>query len=438
MPVSDGESAPRGPLSISQAFGVRLFFEPRGRRRLIVGAAALAAIGFAVQAVFQLATLGSASLQYDYLPYANAASALNHGGDPYSAFLNACGSEWCNVGYIYPPLLAEAFRPLALLPPHTGAFIWLLLCYGMFAGAILVADRVTAGWLSTTARAGLLLLALAFVPLYSSLHFFQVGPLMLLLMGLAAWAFTRRRDAVAGAVLGVSAVLRVTPIIQAPMLIRSRRDLLRPTGAAAMVVSAVAVVAFLALLTTTTFEYIDTVLPRLGVSTAVLDNQSLPGFVLRLQLLTGMPSAAAIHIGTLALQALILGATLWYSLNLEGGRQRAAVFAAFLAVTPIVSSITWGHHLVTELLVLVLIAPSLRTGSRAWWLAAASYPLLWASRDATDPLVAALGLAFPTGYRVLPFLALTSVNLIGMIVLWLACLEVLGSYRLATTPAETR
>jgi hypothetical protein len=438
MPVSKGEPLPRGPLSISQAFGVRIFFEPSGRRRLIVGAAALAAVGFAVQALFQLATLGSASLQYDYTPYANAAWALNHGGDPYSTFLNACGSEWCNIGYIYPPLLAEAFRPLALLPPHTGAFIWLVLCYGMFVGAILVADRVTAGWLSTTARAGLLLLALAFVPLYSSLYFFQVGPLMLLLMGLAAWAFTRRRDSFAGAVLGVSVVLRVTPIIQAPMLIRSRRDLLRPTGAAAMALSAVAALAFLALLTTTTIEYMDTVLPRLGVSTAILDNQSLPGFLLRLQLLTGMPPAAAIRLGALALQALLLGITWWYSLNLQGSRQRAAVFAAFLAVTPIVSSITWGHHLVTELLVLVLIAPSLRTASRAWWLAAVSYPLLWASRNVTDPLVAALGLPFPTGFRILPFLALTSVNLIGMILLWLASLEVLGSYQRAATPAETR
>jgi alpha-1,2-mannosyltransferase len=438
MPVSEDEPVPRGALSISQTFGIRLFFKPGGRRRLIVGAAALAAVGFVVQAVFRLATLGSASLEYDYTPYANAASALNHGGDPYSAFLNACGSEWCHVGYIYPPLLAEAFRPLALLPLHTGAFIWLVLCYGMFAGAILVADRITAGWLSTTARAGLLLLALAFVPLYASLYFFQVGPLMLLLMGLAALAFTRRRDTVAGAVLGVSAVLRVTPIIQAPMLIRSRRDLLRPTGAAAMALSAVAVVAFLALMTTTTFEYLDTVLPRLGVSTVILDNQSLPGFLLRLQLLTGMPPAAAIRFGALVLQVLLLGVTWWYSLNLEGERERAAVFAAFLAVTPIVSSITWGHHLVTELLVLVLIAPSLRSGSRAWWLAAISYPLLWASRDATDPLVAALGLAFPTGFRILPFLALTSVNLIGMIVLWLACLKVLGSYRLAAAPAETR
>ena len=438
MPVSEPKPARGGSVSISRVFGVRLFFEPHARQRLVVGAAALAAVGFALQAVFQLAALGSTSLQYDYKPYFDAGFALNHGGDPYSAFLNACGPAWCQVGYIYPPLLAEAFRPLALLPPHTGAFIWLVLSYCIFAVAVLVADRITAGWLSPTARAGLLLLALAFVPLYSSLYFLQVGPLMLLVMGLAAWAFTRRRDAFAGAMLGVGAVLRVTPIIQAPILIRSRRDLLCPTGAAALALSTVALLAFLTVLTTTTIEYLDTVLPRLGGSTAVLDNQSLPGVLLRLQLLTGMTSPAATRFGAIGLQALLLGLTWLISLNLDGGRQRAAVFAAFLAVTPIVSSMTWGHHLVTELLVLVLIAPSLRPGRRAWWLAAVSYPLLWASRDVTDPLLAALGLAFPSGTRIVPFLALTSVNLIGMILLWLACLDILVSYRAAGAPGATR
>ena len=44
------------------------------------------------------------------------------------------------------------------------------------------------------------------------------------------------------------------------------------------------------------------------------------------------------------------------------------VFAAFLAVTPIISSITWDHHLVTELLVLTLLAPSLRPGTAPTWL----------------------------------------------------------------------
>ncbi len=103
MPVSEPEPARGGPVRISQFFGVRVFFEPHARERLIVGAATLAAVGFAGQAVLQLAALGSASLQYDYKPHFDAGFALNHGGDPYAVFLNACGPAWCQVGYIYPP-----------------------------------------------------------------------------------------------------------------------------------------------------------------------------------------------------------------------------------------------------------------------------------------------------------------------------------------------
>ena len=98
-----------------------------------------------------------------------------------------------------------------------------------------------------------------------------------------------------------------------------------------------------------------------------------------------------------------------------------------------ISSITWHHHLITELLVLALVAPSLRVGARAWWLMALSYPLLWISRDNFDPLVATVGLANPHGLAVLPYLVLTSANLVGMALLWLACLDVLRTARAASS-----
>ena len=72
------------------------------------------------------------------------------------------------------------------------------------------------------------------------------------------------------------------------------------------------------------------------------------------------------------------------------GRGRAAVFAAFLAAIPIYASVTEQHHLVAELLVYALLAPSLIPGSRPWWLAAVAYPFLWISHD--DPFRWAIGL----------------------------------------------
>ncbi|HXA43384.1 MAG TPA: glycosyltransferase family 87 protein [Candidatus Solibacter sp.] len=426
-----------GAVRLSQVFGLRLFFRRDSREKLIVGATILAAAGFVVQAVIQFGLLGSSSLQYDYLPYFNAASTLNHGGNPYSVFLQTCATEWCNVGYIYPPLLAEAFRPLALLPLHAGAYIWLALTYLFFAASVTAVDRTVGSSLSRGARSALLLAALLFVPLYASFYFLQVNTLVLLILALAAWAYTRGQDGVAGAWLGVATVLRVTPLIQAPMLLRRWRDLRRPFGPLAFGLVGLGLLAVLTLLTRSTIDYLGTVLPRLGGSTAMLDNQSLPGVLLRLQALTGLASVTWVKVLTLVLQLGLVALTWWRSLRLEGRKQRAAVFAAFLAVTPIISSITWNHHLVTELLVLALLAPSLRVGSRAWWLTLVSYPLLWMSRDVTDPVVTGLGLAFPSGFAILPFVVLTSVNLLGMLLLWLACLNLLRTYRAAVEPAAT-
>jgi hypothetical protein len=431
-------AAARPPARLDRLFGVRLLFHPASRQRLAVFAAGLSVLGFAVRAAVQLVGLSNASLQYDYKPYFDAAASLNRGGDPYAAFLNACGPVWCHVGYIYPPLFAELFRPLALLTPHQGALVWLVLSYALLAASIVVADRVVRGWLSLTNRAILLLAAMVFVPLYKNFYFLQVGALMLLILAAAAWAFTLRRDGATGGLLGLATVLRVTPLIQAPMLLRSRADLRRPAGVAGLVIGIIAIMGTLALLTTSTFEYVGTVLPRLGSSIGILDNLSLPGAVVRADVLIGGSGQGGLKYISVGLQVALLAVTWFYSLGLEGGRQRAAIFAAFLAITPIVSSITWDHHLVTELLVLALLAPSLRWGSRASWLAVASYPLLWIPRGLTDPLVSFLGLDFPHGLAVAPFLVVSGLNLLGMILLWLACIDALGHHRAAVAVPSTR
>src|SRR3982074_523082 len=156
MPAPESSASTSRGSPMRRAFGLRLFFQPRSRERLFIFAAAISVLGFAVRAAIQLAGLGQASLQYDYKPYFDAGLALNQGGDPYSAFLDACGTAWCHVGYIYPPLLAELFRPLAMLSPHDGALAWLLLTYLLFAVAIVVVDGTVRVWLSPGTRALLL------------------------------------------------------------------------------------------------------------------------------------------------------------------------------------------------------------------------------------------------------------------------------------------
>jgi hypothetical protein len=426
---------PRSPLA--GTFGVRLFYHPHSRQRLAVIAAAAAAVFYVVRGLLQIVLLPQSSLRYDYKPYLDAGITLNNGGDPYAAFLNACGPGWCHVGYVYPPLLAELFRPLGLLAPYTGARLWLLLSHAAVIGTIVVVHKTVGGWLSLTTQASLLTASLLFLPLYQNLWFLQVGALLIFILALSAWAFVRdQTDGLAGAAIGLASVLRVSPLVMAPLLVRSRRQLSRPRGAAGLVLAIAGLFAILAILTPTTWEFLGAVLPRLAAGTATIDNQSMPGVLLRVEALfqTGhLPVAIAIRV----LQVVVVALTWIASLGVQEGRGRAAVFAAFLATVPIVSSITWDHHLMNELLVLALLAPSLHPGERPFGLALASYPLLWVGGGLTQPLAGLLGLVPPHGLTAVPFLLVTSLNLAGMALLWLACLDVLAHRRFKrpATPA---
>jgi alpha-1,2-mannosyltransferase len=428
--MSDSADHPLAPASrprplLAGVYGVRLLYNPGSRRRLALVMAAAAVVVYVTRGALQLAYLGGTSLQFDYLHYFDAGAALNHGTDPYASFLGSCGQAWCNVGYIYPPLLAETFRPLALLPPYTGAAIWLLVSHLLVAATILVVHRTVRSWLSPTSEAFLLAAALLFLPLYQSLWFLQVGALLAFILALSGWAFVARRDGLAGAALGLAAVLRVTPLVMVPVLVRSSRQLTRPVGLAGLAVATALLLAGLQLLTPATSEFITRVLPRLGISTPILDNQSLSGLLLRVEVLFGI-GHTPIAVATLLLQSAVLALTWRLSLGIESARGRAAVFAAFLAAVPIMSSITWDHHMVNELIVLALLAPSLAAGGRPLRLALLSYPLLWVNRGATDPLAGLLGLSQPHGLAVVPFLLVTALNLVGMLLLWVACLDVLA------------
>ena len=94
----------------------------------------------------------------------------------------------------------------------------------------------------------------------------------------------------------------------------------------------------------------------------------------------------------------------------------------------LVGSLTEPYHYTTELIVFALAAASLAPKSPEWWLALASYPLLWMDGHITNPLALGLGLAGPTGWRVVPFLAITGINLVGAVLLWLACAIALGRH----------
>ena len=411
---------------------VRLFHQPGGRRRLAAIAAIAAGTVYGVRAIQQLAGLGGEALRWDFVQFRQAAVDLNAGQNPYAAFLSACpGIHWCPGGYIFPPLLAEFLRPLALLSLPMGAAAWLVLSHALLLVGCWVTWRTIRAWVSPTTGLVLLAATLLFLPLYQSLYFLQVGILLALLLAVAARQAVLGKAAAAGAWLGLASVLRVTPLLVAPALIGRRAGARAGgrgwRGLAAVVLVGGGILAILAVLTPATISYFTDVLPRIGAATDNLDNQSPTGLVLRAVSLTGGGSFEAVsRVSTVALITLVLVPTWLLTRRLpDAGPARAASFAAFLAAMPLVSSITWQHHLVSELLVLALVAPALsldRTGSRAGVvrLAVAGYLLTWVDRHVTTLLVIDLGLRNPAGWKVAPFLVLTALNVAGIVCIWVA------------------
>jgi hypothetical protein len=435
----------------TRVFGVRLLYQPRWRRRLALAAAAAGVVVYAVSAVVQLAGLGQQSLRWDFAQFHQAAVDLAAGRDPYAGFLTSCPAQhWCQGGYIFPPLLAELLRPLAGMRVETAAVVWLLITHVLVLATVVVMARALRDLLSTNTALVLLAASLFFLPLYSELYFLQVGTLLTLLLALAGTSLLRDAgdgDTAAGVWLALAAVLRVTPLLQAPALLRleagPKQRRVRARGLAAMLIVATALLLLLALATPYTATYFREVLPRIGGGTGSLDNVSLPGLLVRIlrppsEWDAGLPGATLILVA-LTLAFVVPTWLMWQRALrgwLDGARARGLGYAAILAASPIVSSITWQHHLVVELLVLALLAPTLqlrRTGvagrrlRMGSWLAVVGYALMSLDRHVTDQVVIALGLAQPAGVRLVPFLLITSANLVGMICLWLACLAALDA-----------
>ena len=384
----------------------------------------------------------------DFKFFLEGAQELSTGTDPYTYFLSHCHVGWCLGGYIYPPTLALAIRPLLAMPSDVSAGLWFGLTQLAILAAIWVTYRTIGGWISNRAALALLLALLAFQPLYKQNLLLQVGPVMLLVFALAARSYIRNPGgAGVGAWLGIGALIKLTPALMLPALVRGRRDLRRPWGVLALGVVVLASAVIFWIWVPPTQEYLTRVLPQLNVGTSEPDNQSAPALLLRVQDVVLHQRYLALALLSDLVVGVVLLVTWVRSLEIGGARGRAAVFAAFLAAIPVVSAITWDHHLLTELLVIALLAPSLRRGQRAWWMVVVGYALIWLSHYEVVGLASTLGLVdvqlkahlidLPPsiGWQLAPWLVLISVNTWGICLIWLASLEVLRGLRLSQRQA---
>jgi hypothetical protein len=412
-------------------------YGPGRRRRLAVMGGMAAGAGVVIGGVLQLARTSAPA--FDFQQFYNAAMALNRGEDMYAPFVHACaGPRWCYGGYIYPPLLAEVLRPFAALPPALAGQLWTALTYVFLALAVTVTWLALRRWLSPTTAGFLLIAAAAFTPVWENFYNMQVNTLLLLILALFTLAYLRGENGIAGFLLGIAVMLRVSPLVLLPLLVLEPERRRRARGILGMLLST-GLLALFFLATVPGFgEYITLVLPRVGQGTSQIWNLSPLGVMLRAAdgggigwLQTAAPAIAAAASTVLGVISIL--ACGWPTAPLH----RAAAVAVFVALTPLVSGLTWAHHLVPELLALALIAPSLRRGSRVWWLALLAYLFLNIHHQLSDRLILLFGGLQPARWQ-LPLVVLaSSLPTIGAFLLWLACVLVVGTARRAGATLST-
>jgi alpha-1,2-mannosyltransferase len=265
-------------------------------------------------------------------------------------------------GYIYPPFLAVLMRPVAALPYHRANQAWFLMNCLLFAAATLLLVTWRPGPVDPIAAAGILYMAMNFYPTYRAFNCGQVSLMIFAMIVASLWLLRRGHDVTAGALVGLAAAIKLTPVVLAAWLLFSRRY--RAAAGAAGAGLAALAVSILGAGWENHLRFAGEILPALSRGAATFANQSLPGFLARVGMETTMNAYQFIdEPGWLWLasrigSATVLIASLWLGVRLarRGGEEGPACGMALIVTGSLIASpISWEHHYTQALVPLAVL-----------------------------------------------------------------------------------
>ncbi|HET7420279.1 MAG TPA: glycosyltransferase family 87 protein [Candidatus Dormibacteraeota bacterium] len=360
--------------------------------------------------------------------YMRAARRLAAGLDPYDLCRTAGCLEPTGPQYVMPPPLAWALQPLVGVDSHAitvGAILLLNACLVLFIFCALRALRVRDWQVAVL----LVLIAVSFEPVAGNIDEGQVNLVLLALSGVWLWGWVAD-GWWGGAAIGLATAIK---IIQAPvglLILWARRwSMLAAAVVAGLGIWLLASPRYL-------WEYLTSVLPAISAGTGQFENHSPGGTITRLidpntflGLVRGSPPAARIITLLVAVAALALTFVVIRTPAKDRAR-RALEAAAIVAVTPIVTSYSWGTHLVLLLLpMFVLVDWSIRR--RDWTvlaLVAAGFLLIGPGHNRFQALLIS-GYSNMTVLRIL-----AEMGAAGVLAVWTASLLALRRDRLGAVP----
>ena len=348
--------------------------------------------------------------------YMRAARRLAAGLDPYDLCRTMGCLEPTGPQYVMPPPLAWLLQPLISVDSHAitvGAVLFLNASLFFFIFCALRALEIDDWQLGAL----LVLVAISFEPVIGNIDEGQVNLVLLALSGvwLLGWMGDRWWGGVA---IGLAVAIKV---IQGPvglLILWARRwSMLAAAVVAGLGLWLVAAPQYL-------LEYLFSVLPSVSGGTGLYENHSPGGTITRLfapdtffGVSHGSPVGARIVTLVIAVAALAITFIVLRSpATKPAGRSLEA--ATVVAVTPLVTSYSWGTHLVLLLVpILVVIAWSVRR--RDWTvlaLVAAGYLLLGPGHNRMQTLLV-------SGYSdVFVLRLLAELGVLGLLAILVACL----------------
>ena len=348
--------------------------------------------------------------------YMRAARRLAQGTDPYDLCRTMGCLEPTGPQYVMPPPLAWLLQPLIAVDSHiitVAAILVLNASLFVFLFCALRALRVDDWQLAAL----LLVVTISFEPVIGNIEEGQINLVLLAFSGVWLWGWVAGRWW-GGAAMGLAVAVKM---IQAPvglLILWGRRwSMLAAAIVAGLGLWLLAAPQYL-------FEYLFSVLPSVSAGTGLFENHSPGGTITRLfapdtflGVARGSPTAARVITLAIAVLALVITFAVLRT-PAAGVSGRALEAAAVVAVTPIVTSYSWGTHLVLLLVpILVLVAWGVRR--RDWTvlgIVTAGYLLIGPGHNRMQTLLV-------SGYSDLFVLRLLAeLGVLGVLAIWIACL----------------
>ena len=334
------------------------------------GASALASRGLMVVAVvgvlayLRLALLDVLSIEVPSDLRVNyiGALALREGLNPYDneVALRLAGREaipyvgtrlWAMV--TNPPTAMLYFAPYSAMPLSAARLVFLAMNHVALLATAILTWRLVRPALSPAVWLGLVLGVVALLdPFLLAFRLGQVDLVIGLALAAAAYRLRNGDDAWAGACIGLAAVLKITPGLLALYLIWRGRW--RALGGLAATVAALGALSF-GVAGLETWQYYSTVrLPDLLAGSALFNNLSLPGLILRVfmgpELAKGMldlqPDIPLARLLIVVALLAAIGVTAWaLGRKARTGRAFVLEFSVAVAAAFVISGVTWPHYL---------------------------------------------------------------------------------------------